>query len=204
MKCVIATLQLCLIFLICGCAHTYNAPDPTKVKAKTAIVEADQKKAHKLNAEIKSAFKTSQERADAIVVVSGKIENKIDEIIKVAPPELQPALALVKEDLKTQRTHEDALIAALGLGYTKQGELENHLILTDSHVAELKVAQVNLFAGGELLAQQATKESADRARYQRKSWGLALSITGIGVAIVLVIIFWKVILAAIRNFKFGL
>lgn len=190
MKYIFATLQL---FLLCSCAHVYKAPDPTKVKAKTAIVEADQKKTHALNAEVKAGIKTSQEHADALLVVSTEIEGKVDELIKAAPPELQLALAEVKADLKVQRNHEDALINALGMTYTKQGQLEDHLLLTDSHFAELKVEQIVLFSQGQVLAQDATNESKAKAIAQRKNWSFTIISSSLVVGAILLFVFWKVV-----------
>ena len=197
---IIATLQFLVVCLLSSCAHTYKAPDSTKVIAKTKVVVADQKKAHSLNAEIKTATKSAQEHVDALVVISTEIEGKVDEIIKVATPELQLALAEVKSDLKAQRAHENAIVLVIGLAYNKEGELETHLTLTDSHIAELKEEQVNLFAEGTTLAQQATKESAERAAYQRKAWIFPLSIGAIVVGVVLLIVFWKIIVVFVKSY----
>lgn len=199
MKTIIATLQLAIIFILCSCAHVYKAPDKTQVVAKTKIVEADQKKAHALNAEIKIAFKTAKEHADAVIIKSTEIEGKLEEIIKVAPPELQLALAEVKSDVQAQRLHEDALVQILGTGYDKEEELETHLTLTDTHIAELKAEQVILFAGGEQLAQQATKESAAKATAQRKNWSFTIISASLVVGGILLFIFWKVVVTYLKS-----
>lgn len=201
---IIATLQLLVAFMLVSCAHTYTAPDPAKVKAKTVQVQVDQKKAHALNAEIKTALKTSQEHSDAIVIKSNEIEGKIEELIKVAPPEMQPALAQVQDDLKIQRMHEDALGQALTLGYTKQAELETHLTLTDTHISDLTSAQVELFAGGQTLAEQATNESKAKAIAQRKNWSFTIISASLVIGVVLLVVFWKVVMAWLKGLTLGI
>jgi hypothetical protein len=105
----------------------------------------------------------------------------------------------VKDDLKIQRMHEDALGKALTLGYNKQAELETHLTLTDSHIEELTSAQTDLFAGGTKLAEQATTESKAKAIAQRKNWSFTIISASLVVGLVLLFVFWKAVRTYFSN-----
>lgn len=187
----IATLQLLLVFVLTSCAHVYKAPDATKVKAATALVKEDQKKTQRLNKEIGEAIKTSQEHTDAIIVIGNSLAEKIDSLIKVAPPEIQSALADIKGDASNLQKRDQALFNSLSLAYTKQEEQQVHIAKTDEHVATLEGNQIEYFNNSKKLADTATTLSAKVAWYQWHWWGSwFVLIAGIVLSIVFALFRW--------------
>lgn len=181
----IATLQLLVAFSLIfftSCAHTYHAPDPTKVKASTAKVKADQKRAHQLNQEVKTALKESHDNADSIIILSNDLNTELDNLIKVAPAEMQPALAKIKSLSTQQQVKEQELTINLDKADTKNTELEKHQTLTDTHVTELETNQGNYFKDSTKLAATATNLSAKLAWYQLHWWGSWI-VFGIGLVL---------------------
>lgn len=192
MKTIIATLQLFLLLILAGCATKYHPPDNSKVTKATAQVKADVRKISDNTTIITKTIKEAQKEADQIAILSTSVSGKVEDIIKIAPPELQPPLALLQEDIKSQKAEEESLSNSLIFAYRKQAEQEVLITQTQTHETDLEKQQKIYQDNAQKLADTTTKLSAKVAWYQWHWWGSWIAL-GIGVLLCIVFAILKVL-----------
>lgn len=180
MKIKIATLQLLIGMVLCSCATKYHPPDATQVVETTKKVKAGIRKASENAKVVSETIKKAQESTDKITILSTDISGRLEEIIKIAPPELKPPLALLQTDVNDIKTEEASLSSFLISAYTKQSEQEKTLTETQAHEIELEGHQQVYQDRAQKLADVATKQSTKLAWYQWHWWGSWIAL-GIGV-----------------------
>lgn len=163
-----------LCFLIASCAtqpKKYLPPDNTKVVESTRKVRSGIKHAKDLAADSKKAVEQTQKDADELSTLSLSLSQKLDAIIKVAPADLQSQLAAAKKDSDRIQLVEGILKGGLTLAWTKQDELEKHLIITDAHADDLENNQNRYYTDAGHLADIATNERDSRIKAEKTaSW----------------------------------
>lgn len=166
---VIATAAL---LSACATQHkTYMPPSDAKVTASTKKVTDGATKAHSAAREAKQHVEEAQKHADAIAVGSMDVQKKLDEIIKLAPAELQPALAAVKADVLEMQGHEEQLHSELVAARATQDQLELHQTTLDIDIIQLKTNQTTYHTDAVELAVNATDEREARIKVETKlSW----------------------------------
>lgn len=143
----------------CATQHkAYLPPSDAKVTASTKKVTEGAAKAHAAAREAKDHVEAAQKHADAIAVKSMDVQGKLDVIIKIAPAELQPALADVKSVILDMQSHEEELHAELAAAHAKQDELELHQTTLDIDIVQLKTNQTTYRTDAVELANNATAE----------------------------------------------
>lgn len=156
---------LCCGLLIGACStphKTYHPPSNAKVTASTKRVTDGATAAHSSSRAAKLHVEAAQKHNDALLVTGLDLQQKLDAIIKIAPPELQPALAAVKIDATDMQTHADGMKVELDGAHKKQDETEAHQIKLDQDIAQLKVDQGQYQANAQTLATDATNEREAR------------------------------------------
>lgn len=151
--------------LLCSCAtahKTYLPPSNAKVTASTKKVVDGATAAHATSRAAKAYVEAAQKHNDALLVTGLDLQQKLDAIIKIAPPELQSALAAVKADSTDMQAHADRLKTELDGAHTKQDETEAHQVKLDQDISQLKIDQGQYEANAQTLATNATNEREAR------------------------------------------
>jgi hypothetical protein len=206
---IIATLQLLVILLFCNCGTTYHAPDATKLKAsaaklKKSIVKSQDtaKKAKAKHAEVRAKHEESEQAANASLLNSFDIDEKLKHLSEQAPPELQPLVKAVQDVRVEQKNHESDLEKRLAEEKTLiEQEQTIHEQLTKDNT-EVTNAENDVHRDGtqylrdaEALAATATKENNElRSQLWKQKLFKWLGFGTIGLVIALFIagiIAWK-------------
>lgn len=187
------------VILICGLlaggcvsSHkTYQPPSNAKVTASTKRVTDGAAAAHASQRKAKEHVVAAQKHNDALLVTGLDLQQKLDAIIKQAPPELQGALAEVKGDATDIMSHAEGLETELKGAHTKQDETEAHQVKLDQDIVQLKKDQGEYQSNAQGLADNATQERENLITVQKER--NSLRFTGIlwklgGVLFVVIII----------------
>lgn len=215
-KLLVATLQLALAFTLCSCGTTYYAPDATKLKAsavklKKAIVKSHDtaKKAKVKHAEVRAKHEESEQAANASLLNSLDIDEKLKHLSEQAPPELQSLIKEVQNVRTEQKNHESDLEKRLAEEKTLiEQEQTIHEQLTKDN-SEVTSAENDVHRDGtaylqeaEALAKRATEDNEKLSSQLWKQKLLsALGITGAIVFVVTLVggfIAWKLGKLAIK------
>lgn len=192
---IIGCALLCGASVGCVSPHkTYLPPSNVKVTASTKKVTDGAAAAHSASREAKTHVQAAQKHNDALLVTGLVLQQKLDAIIKLAPVELQPALAAVKQDAMEMQGHLDGIKTELDGAYAKQNETEAHQIKLDQDIVQLKKDQAEYYSNAQGLADNATQEREDKIKVQKKLlwyrirfWGAWIAL---GSAVVVGIILW--------------
>lgn len=139
--------------------------------ASTRKVTDGAAKAHAAARAAKSHVEAAQKHADAIAAGSTDVIQKLEAIIKAAPPELQPSLVEVKTAVLELQQHDQQLQTELAGARAKHDELEQHQMTLDSDISQLKIDQGSYHVEANGLAIDATNEREARIKVETKlSW----------------------------------
>lgn len=205
----VATLQLALAFMLCSCGTTYHAPDATKLKAsaaklKKAIVKSHDtaKKAKDKHAEVRAKHEEAEQAANASLLNSFDIDEKLKHLAEQAPPELQPLVKAVQDVRTEQKNHESDLEKRLAEEkILLEQEQKLHEQLTKDNT-EVTAAENDVHRDGtaylqeaERLAKRATDENNDlRNQLWKQKLLKILGFGGIAIFLLIAIaglIAWK-------------
>jgi hypothetical protein len=208
-KLIVATLQLAFAFTLCSCGTTYHAPDATKLKASAAklqkaIVKSHDtaKKAKAKHAEVRAKHEESEQAANASLLNSFDIDEKLKHLAEQAPPELQPLVKAVQDVRTEQKDHESDLEKRLAEEKSLiEQEQTIHEQLTKDNT-EVTSAENDVHRDGtqylrdaEALAATATKENNDlRSQLWKQKLLKILGFGGIAIFVLIavaVLIAWK-------------
>lgn len=199
-------ILLTLLTVGCVSSHkTYKPPNNAKVVASTKKVKEGVDAVHKKAGEARGQVEDAQKSAEKIQLASVDVQKKLDEIIKVAPPELRPALALVKTDVSAMQTEQTLLFGFLTNAHLRQDELETLIVNLNLHVAELEANQNGYYAEAQGLANDATNEregkiAVEKQLIQQKILSWLWKIGG-GLFVVVLLVLLAVFVAAKLGFK---
>lgn len=198
----VATLQLAVATLLCGCSTTYHAPDATKLKASVKKLHQTISKSHDTAKKAKEKHKEVEQAANTLLEDSLDLDGKIEELSKNAPPELQPQIAEIKKLQSGRKEHEFIL----------QQKVEEERILHEQLAkdnAEVVTAETDVHRNGDQYLKDAeamaTRATEDNKKLSSQLWKQKL-LSGLGItgAIVFVIclvagfIMWKLGKLAIK------
>src|SRR5204862_538039 len=99
----------CSAVLCASCAthpHVYDPPDQTKVLESTRRVKEGIKKSRDAATDAKKFVEESQKSADKIATFSLSLSGKLNDMLKIAPPEMLPILNAAKTDATNIETEE--------------------------------------------------------------------------------------------------
>lgn len=194
------------VILVCalfagGCVSShkkYQPPSNAKVQASTKKVTDGASAAHASSRKSKEHVVAAQKHNDALMVTGVELQKKLDAIIKLAPPELQGALAEVKGDVTDIQDHATGLETELKDAHMKQDETEAHQIKLDQDITEWKKNMGDYYSNAQGLADNATQEREDLIKVQKER--NALRFTGflwkagavVGVLLIILFIVLKV------------
>lgn len=208
LKSILPLLLAAGLFSNCSTPHkTYLPPSNAKVTASTKKVTDGAAAAHGTQRQAKQHVVAAQKHNDALVVTGLELQKKLDAIIKIAPPELQPALAAVKADATAIQNDADDLKTELDGAHKKQDETEAHQVKLDQDIAELKIHQGQYESTAQTLATDATNEreariTAEKQLFKEKIFSFLWKLGGgalvLGI-IALIVLWWTGKLA----FKFA-
>lgn len=182
----------------CSTPHkTYQPPSNAKVTASTKKVVDGAASAHSSARAAKTHVEAAQKHNDALLVTGLDLQQKLDSIIKIAPPELQSALTAVKGDATDMQNHAAGLQTELHGAHVKQDETESHQVKLDQDIAQLKIDQGQYQSSAQTLATDATNEreariTAESQLLKQKIWGWIWKLGGgaVVIGIIALIILW--------------
>lgn len=194
----LAFIGCAVLLSSCATPHkTYQPPSNAKVTASTKKVTDGATAAHSASRAAKAHVEAAQKHNDALLVTGLDLQQKLDAIIKLAPPELQPALAEVKSDATDMQAHGDGLKTELDGAHAKQDEVEKHQTKLDQDIAQLKIDQGQYQASAQTLATDATNEreariTAEGQLLKQKILGWLWKIGGgaVVIGIIALIVLW--------------
>lgn len=194
----LAFIGCAVLLSSCTTPHkTYLPPSNAKVTASTKKVVDGATAAHTSARAAKTHVEAAQKHNDALLVTGLDLQQKLDAIIKIAPPESQAALAQVKTDATDIQSHADGLQTELKGAHTKQDETEVHQTKLDQDIAQLKIDQGQYQSNAQTLATDATNEreariTAESQLLKQKILGWIWKIGGgaVVIGIIILIVLW--------------
>jgi chromosome segregation ATPase len=169
MKQIITVIGIGILLSSCVSARkTYQPPSNAKVTASTQRVKSDITTAHQTARTAKTHVTDAQKSADKISVLSLTVQQKLDVIIKAAPPELQSALTAVKLDVTNMQTEEGVQHGSLANAQKTQDSLEKQLTDLETHETDLEAQQAAYYMNAQGLADSATKERSNLITTQKE------------------------------------
>jgi seryl-tRNA synthetase len=183
---IIATLQLCLVFAFASCQTTIKPPDPAKLRSSMTKLKTAIKKSQDTAAKAKANHVETQKTTDTIQVEQLNLDEKIDELMKQAPPELQAKVKEVQDLSEAQNKRIEKLEGQLKTGFSIYTQLEK-----DN--TEVTAAENDVHRNGEQYIADAIlvdKNATDKIRaVESQLWKQKLlNALGIGGAILFVVL----------------
>lgn len=144
-------------------ARKYSAPDFKRVDAAATRLSAAHGKLAATTARAETKLAAAQKNADAIAEHSASIISLVDQLAKLAPPEMQPRVADLKTAVQSEQIETGDLVTNLSGAQTEIGRLKQKEIpeaIAAKSESDAAVAAVKIDA--RKTADAATSESSRR------------------------------------------
>jgi len=199
--CFTASVKHLPVVLVCallagGCVSshkTYLPPSNAKVAASTKKVMDGALNAHRGTQKVKTHVEAAQKHNDALLVTGLDLQQKLDAIIKIAPPELQSALAEVKGDATEMQDHADGMQTELTGARSELAATEAFQVKLDQDITDWKKNMAEYYANAQGLADNATQERENLITVQKERNALRFTgflwKAGAVVGVLLIILF---------------
>lgn len=203
---------LVAITIACGgCvapARSYSAPDFTKVDAAAKHLSEAHGKIAATTARAETKLAAGQKNADTLAEHSATIINLVDELTRLAPPELQPRFAGLKTAVQADQAEAGELVTNLAGAQKEVGQLKSKDIPEAvAAKAESDAAIATVKTESKKTAADATNESLRRYKAEsqlisQKIWKWAWRIGGGSIVLVVILLFvaGKISIAGIRAY----
>lgn len=203
---IIATLQLLIAILVLSlsaCSTPYKKyapPDSTKLRAAVTKLHTAIDKSHATSRKIAAKHVEAQQTTDSIQVEQLNLDQKLDELMKQAPPELQPKVKEAQDLSAAQNTRIELLEKQLKEGSVLQVELDKNNADVTSAENDVHRNGEEYLKGAQALADKATEEREFRRKAEAENLKMKIFKWLGGGAIVIFII---VIIGALIAWKTG-
>lgn len=172
---IIATLQLLITFLIlslsaCSTPYKkYSPPDSTKLRAAVTKLHTAIDKSHTTSRKIAAKHVEAQQTTDSIKVEQFNLDQKLDELMKQAPPELQGKVKEAQNLSSAQSNRIELLEKQLKDGSVLQTELDKDNSNVTAAEGDVKRNGEQYMTDAQTLADKATEERELRRKAEAEN-----------------------------------
>ncbi len=169
-------LQLFVLFatLAClgGCATkpaVYHAPNSDAVRAASAQYTVSVNMARTAHTEASNEVRAAKASAtrEAGLIAATKVD--LTSLLHAAPPELVPLVEQARAKVNAVESAQGETTAHINAADNKNEAAESHFLQSDSDKALLSKVSPEYFAKVDLLAEDASRESVEKAGWKKES-----------------------------------
>lgn len=182
----------CMLALFCvSCATTFHAPSNAKLEASTKRLSNAVTKATDTAERARTRVEAAQKAADKEATVSASVLTQLDELVQVLPPELKARGRALKATVADEQAAVGEIVTNVNGAQIEHVQLTKDLAEAKAAKLQVEVDKREYYAGADILAAKATKDSKKLAWYRLHFFlGWAIFISGVIACIVFSIVKW--------------